>query len=59
MVRLGIPEDKPVAVQQWQGLIAINYPGTLAVLTLRETFNVEPHSSRFRHVRGSQQTTVS
>ncbi|KJZ79346.1 hypothetical protein HIM_01497 [Hirsutella minnesotensis 3608] len=25
-VRLGIPEDKPLAVQQWQGLIAINYP---------------------------------
>ncbi|KAK3489126.1 DNA/RNA polymerase [Neurospora hispaniola] len=26
MVRLGIPDDKPVAVQQWQGLIAVNYP---------------------------------
>ncbi|KAI9046915.1 hypothetical protein LZ554_008993 [Drepanopeziza brunnea f. sp. 'monogermtubi'] len=26
MVRLGIEEDKPLAVQQWQGLIAINYP---------------------------------
>ncbi|KAK1830274.1 hypothetical protein QBC39DRAFT_116476 [Podospora conica] len=26
MVRLGIPEDKPLAVQQWQGLIAVNYP---------------------------------
>ncbi|RFU81576.1 hypothetical protein TARUN_632 [Trichoderma arundinaceum] len=25
IVRLGIPEDKPVAVQQWQGLIAVNY----------------------------------
>ena len=25
-VRLGLPEDKPLAVQQWQGLIAINYP---------------------------------
>ncbi|KAL6718812.1 N-acetyltransferase eso1 [Lecanora helva] len=25
-VRLGIPEDQPLAVQQWQGLIAINYP---------------------------------
>ncbi|KAK5998973.1 N-acetyltransferase eso1 [Cladobotryum mycophilum] len=25
MVRLGIPEDKPLAVQQWQGLIAVNY----------------------------------
>ncbi|KAL6917511.1 hypothetical protein FSHL1_008941 [Fusarium sambucinum] len=26
IVRLGIPEDKPLAVQQWQGLIAVNYP---------------------------------
>ncbi|PHH88466.1 hypothetical protein CDD83_7503 [Cordyceps sp. RAO-2017] len=26
MVRLGIPEDRPLAVQQWQGLIAVNYP---------------------------------
>ncbi|WZH48710.1 Dna polymerase eta subunit [Fusarium acuminatum] len=26
MVRLGIPKDKPLAVQQWQGLIAVNYP---------------------------------
>ncbi|GAP89965.1 putative impB mucB samB family protein [Rosellinia necatrix] len=26
MVRLGIDEDQPLAVQQWQGLIAINYP---------------------------------
>ncbi|KAI0174096.1 impB/mucB/samB family protein [Pestalotiopsis sp. NC0098] len=26
MVRLGTPEDQPLAVQQWQGLIAINYP---------------------------------
>jgi len=25
MIRLGVPEDKPLAVQQWQGLIAINY----------------------------------
>ena len=24
MKRLGLPEDIPVAVQQWQGLIAIN-----------------------------------
>lgn len=24
-VRLGLPEDKPLAVQQWQGLIAHNY----------------------------------
>lgn len=26
MVRLGAPPDQPLAVQQWQGLIAINYP---------------------------------
>ena len=26
MVRLGVPEDQPLAVRQWQGLIAINYP---------------------------------
>ncbi|KAI1755786.1 impB/mucB/samB family protein [Xylaria castorea] len=26
MVRLGIDEEQPLAVQQWQGLIAINYP---------------------------------
>ncbi|KAM3416418.1 hypothetical protein BST61_g8014 [Cercospora zeina] len=26
MVRLGVDKDQPLAVQQWQGLIAINYP---------------------------------
>ncbi|KAI1379712.1 sister chromatid cohesion protein Eso1 [Hypoxylon crocopeplum] len=26
VVRLGIAEDQPLAVQQWQGLIAVNYP---------------------------------
>ncbi|KAJ4298447.1 DNA-directed DNA polymerase eta rad30 [Collariella sp. IMI 366227] len=26
MVRLNVPEDQPLAVQQWQGLIAVNYP---------------------------------
>jgi DNA polymerase eta len=26
MVRLGVAEDQPLAVQQWQGLITINYP---------------------------------
>jgi len=26
MVRLGVAEEQPLAVQQWQGLIAINYP---------------------------------
>ncbi|ERF73078.1 hypothetical protein EPUS_06539 [Endocarpon pusillum Z07020] len=26
MIRLGVAEDQPLAVQQWQGLIAVNYP---------------------------------
>ena len=26
MIRLGVAEDQPLAVQQWQNLIAINYP---------------------------------
>ncbi|KAI2469756.1 sister chromatid cohesion protein Eso1 [Annulohypoxylon bovei var. microspora] len=26
MLRLGTAEDQPLAVQQWQGLIAVNYP---------------------------------
>jgi DNA polymerase eta len=26
MVRLGVPDDQPLAVQQWQALIAVNYP---------------------------------
>lgn len=26
MVRTGSPEDQPLCVQQWQGLIAVNYP---------------------------------
>lgn len=26
MRRLDIPDDQPLAVQQWQGLIAVNYP---------------------------------
>lgn len=33
MVRLGVPPDKPLAVQQWQGLIAINYPARAFGLT--------------------------
>jgi len=33
MKRLGLPEDIPVAVQQWQGLIAINC--TLSFCRLR------------------------
>ncbi|KAH6688902.1 impB/mucB/samB family protein [Plectosphaerella plurivora] len=30
MVRLGIPKDQPLAVQQWQGLIAVNYAARAA-----------------------------
>ena len=26
MSRLGLPEDQPLATQQWNGLIAVNYP---------------------------------
>jgi DNA polymerase eta len=26
MIRLGVAEDQPLAVQQWSGLIAVNYP---------------------------------
>lgn len=26
MIRLGLAEDQPLAVQQWSGLIAVNYP---------------------------------
>ncbi|KAM3565210.1 hypothetical protein MY1884_000283 [Beauveria asiatica] len=32
MVRLGLPDDQPLAVQQWQSLIAINYPARKAGL---------------------------
>jgi DNA polymerase eta len=33
MVRLGVPEDQPLAVRQWDGLIAINYPSRKFGLT--------------------------
>ncbi|RFU28579.1 hypothetical protein B7463_g7753, partial [Scytalidium lignicola] len=33
MVRLKLPEDTPLAVQQWKGLIAINYPARKFGLT--------------------------
>eukprot|EP01135_Chromosphaera_perkinsii_P007634 Nk52_evm90s914 gene=Nk52_evmTU90s914 len=32
-VRLGIPRTKPLAVQQWQGLIAVNYPARACGIT--------------------------
>lgn len=42
MVRLGVPEDQPLAVQQWQGLIAINYPARKFGLN-RHITNTEAH----------------
>lgn len=39
MVRLGIAPDKPLAVQQWQGLIAINYPARAFGLNRHVTCN--------------------
>ena len=37
MVRLNVPANKPLAVQQWQGLIAINYPAREFGLTRHVT----------------------
>ncbi|KAF1354952.1 hypothetical protein BDV97DRAFT_366160 [Delphinella strobiligena] len=37
MVRLGLDPEKPLAVQQWQGLIAINYPARNFGLTRHVT----------------------
>ncbi|KAL8905386.1 MAG: hypothetical protein Q9207_002670 [Kuettlingeria erythrocarpa] len=46
-VRLGIAEDQPLAVQQWQGLIAINYParnyGLTRHITINEARKLCPH----------------
>lgn len=39
MVRLGVPDDQPLAVQQWQGLIAINYPAREFGLNRHVTIN--------------------
>lgn len=36
-IRLNIPDDQPLAVQQWQGLIAINYPARAYGLTRHVT----------------------
>lgn len=38
MVRLDVPPDQPLAVQQWQGLIAINYPARAYGLNRHVTF---------------------
>ncbi|CAM6096420.1 unnamed protein product [Calypogeia fissa] len=35
-IRLGIPREKPLAVQQWRGLIAINYAARAAGITRHE-----------------------
>jgi DNA polymerase eta len=47
IVRLGVPEDQPLAVQQWQGLIAINYParefGLSRHVTISEAKQKCPH----------------
>ncbi|GAA5902637.1 hypothetical protein JCM6882_009339 [Rhodosporidiobolus microsporus] len=37
MARLGIPEDEPCAVQQWNGLIAVNYPARRFGITRHES----------------------
>ncbi|KAF2714420.1 DNA/RNA polymerase [Pleomassaria siparia CBS 279.74] len=46
-VRLGLDPTKPLAVQQWQGLIAINYParayGLSRHVTSTEALKVCPH----------------
>jgi DNA polymerase eta len=46
MVRLGVAEDQPLAVQQWSGLIAVNYParkfGVTRFLDLAEAKKVCP-----------------
>ncbi|KAF1988776.1 DNA/RNA polymerase [Aulographum hederae CBS 113979] len=45
-VRLGIPPETPLAVQQWQGLIAVNYParafGITRFLPLSEAYEKCP-----------------
>lgn len=35
-VRLGIPKEQPLAVQQWEGLIAVNYPARAAGIVRHE-----------------------
>ncbi|GAA5983899.1 hypothetical protein JCM10908_005967 [Rhodotorula pacifica] len=37
MARLKIPQDQPMAVQQWNGLIAVNYPARAYGITRHET----------------------
>ncbi|KFX88466.1 hypothetical protein V490_07617 [Pseudogymnoascus sp. VKM F-3557] len=48
MVRLGVPEDTPLAVQQWQSLIAVNYParkfGISRMITAKEARKLCPEA---------------
>lgn len=37
MVRLNLPEDQPMATQQWNGLIAVNYPARSYGITRHES----------------------
>ena len=52
-IRLGLPEDQPLAVQQWGGLIAVNYPAKAAGCTrfidMQEAKKLCP-DLRFQHV---------
>lgn len=47
MVRLGIESDKPLAVLQWESLIAVNYParkyGISRMCKLKEALQKCPH----------------
>lgn len=38
-MRLGISKDQPLAVQQWDGLIAVNYPARAAGIARHERIN--------------------
>ena len=52
-IRLGLPEDQPLAVQQWGGLIAINYPsrahGVTRFMDMAEAKKKCPNL-KFQHV---------
>lgn len=47
-VRLELPDDAPLAVQQWQGLIAINYPARAFGITRHE--NVDEAKKKCPHL---------
>ncbi|KAM5435839.1 N-acetyltransferase eso1 [Microsporum ferrugineum] len=61
MVRLNTPRDQPLAVQQWQSLIAVNYParpfGVSRMITAEEAKKLcpqllTPHVATFREGEG-------